>query len=116
MFSEMVIKKDASVIPKYYHKDLAVYTNGTVIDYKHFLNSHIIYYKSSIEYAVKYQEDSFIEEKDKIAARLWITITKPQEPTKEVEVILIAQYKDGKIHKVWELTYPDWRHMSHFKK
>ena len=44
MFNEMVLKKNASLIPKYYHREFILYTNNVVIDYQAFLDSHIDYY------------------------------------------------------------------------
>lgn len=45
---------------------------------------------------------------------MWITIQTPGEKPKKLEVILIAEFKDGKIHRLWELTYPDWSKLSEF--
>ena len=47
MFSEMVIKKDASLIPIYYHENFLLYTNGEVTDYQAFLTSHQEYYSTA---------------------------------------------------------------------
>jgi hypothetical protein len=30
-------------------------------------------------------------------------------------VILIVQFKEGKIFRLWELTYPDWSKMAAFE-
>ena len=54
MFEKMVIKKDASLIPFYYHQDFLLYTNEQVTDYNAFLKSHQEYYKTSIQYEVEY--------------------------------------------------------------
>jgi len=116
MFSEMVLKKDASVIPKYYHKDFLLYTNEVTMGYDNFLESHVKYYATPIKYEIQYDEETFLEQGDKIAGRVWITTSRPGEPSKKIEVILIAQYKDGKIYRVWELTYPDWSKLPAFKE
>jgi hypothetical protein len=42
-------------------------------------------------------------------------LQRPSEPAKKIEVILIAEYKDGKIYRLWELTYPDWSQLPAFK-
>jgi len=31
------------------------------------------------------------------------------------EVMLIAQYKDNKIFRIWEVTSPDWTQMKEFQ-
>lgn len=114
MFSEMVIKKDASLIPKYYHKNFFLYTNGQEINYKSFLESHQSYYQTAIQYEVEYDEKTLVEQDDKIACRVWITTSRPGEPLKKIEVMLIAQYNDGKIYRLWELTHPDWSKLPAF--
>lgn len=115
MFSEMVLKKDVSVIPKYYHKDFLLYTNEETMRYDTFLESHKKYYATPIKYDIQYDEETLLEQGDKIAGRVWITTTRPDEPARKIEVILIAQYKDGKIYRLWELTYPDWSKLPAFK-
>ena len=49
MFSEMVLQKEASLIPKYYHKGFLLYTNGQEMNYESFLESHKTYYQTCPE-------------------------------------------------------------------
>jgi hypothetical protein len=114
MFLEMVIKKDASLIPVYYHPDLKLHTNGDIHDYQRFLSDHLHYYATPISYQVRYDEDTWVEQGERVAVRMWITVAKPNEASKEMELLLIAQYKDDKIIRVWELTYPDWSKLPEF--
>ncbi len=116
MFERMVILKDASLIPKYYHEDFVLYTNGQEMDYQTYLAFHEEYYQTAIEYQVAYDEQAFVEQGDRLAARVWITVTKPNEPTREIEVILIATYVEEKLHRLWELTYPDWSTLPQFEE
>lgn len=116
MFSEMVLKKDAFVIPDYYHKDFLLYTNDETMGYDAFLESHVKYYATPIKYEIQYDEETFLEQGEKIAGRVWITTSRPNEPAKKIEVILITQYKDDKIYRLWELTYPDWSKLPAFKE
>jgi hypothetical protein len=48
-----------------------------------------------------------LQQGEKLAGRVWITISVPGTSHKRIEVILIAHYKDDKIYRLWELTYPD---------
>ncbi|HFD2237837.1 TPA: nuclear transport factor 2 family protein, partial [Legionella pneumophila] len=91
-----------------------LYTNDIVTDYDEFLSSHQQYYATEIQYQVEYDEETFLEQGEKIAGRVFITTTRPNEPAKRIEVILIAQYKDEKIYRLWELTYPDWSKLPAF--
>ena len=115
MFSEMVLKKQASRIPHYYHSEFLLYTNGTTMNYVEFLQSHQEYYASPIQYQIEYDEETFLENKDKLAGRMWITVKKPNQSPRKIEIVLIAQYKEGKLHRLWELTYPDWSQLPAFK-
>ena len=114
MFSEMVVKKDALLIPMCYHPDFLLYTNNETINYDSFLDSHKKYYATSIQYEIQYDDEAFLEQGDKVAGRVWITTSRPNESAKRIEVILIVQYKDGKIYRAWELTYPDWSTLPAF--
>lgn len=116
MFSEMVIKKNAQLIPLYYHPDFLLYTNEIITNYQDFLESHQKYYATEIQYQVEYDEETLVEQGEKIAARVWITTHRPNESAKRIEVILIAQYKENKIYRLWELTFPDWSKLPAFKE
>lgn len=45
---------------------------------------------------------------DRVAGRMWITTRRPCEQPTELEVVLIATYVDGRIHRLCELTWPGW--------
>ncbi|GGI75242.1 nuclear transport factor 2 family protein [Legionella impletisoli] len=116
MFSEMVIKKNASLIPEYYHEDFLLYTNDIKTNYDEFLTSHIAYYQTPIQYSIEYDEETLLEQDEKIAGRVWITTKRPNEAATKIEVILIGHYKEGKLHRLWELTYPDWSKLPAFEE
>jgi hypothetical protein len=115
MFSEMVIKKDASLIAHYYHPEFLLETNGQKQDYETFVKGHEKIYATAVTYEIRYDPDSWVEEAAKIAVRVWIKTQRPEEDAVEFEVVLIATYLDGKIHRVWELTWPDWSQVKTFK-
>lgn len=108
MFDEMVIEKDASSIARYYHPDFVLETNGRQQGYRAFVEGHERVYATPISYAVRYDEATWVESADRVACRMWITTQRPDEPAVEIEVVLIATYVDGRIHRLWELTWPDW--------
>jgi hypothetical protein len=116
MFREMVEGKNASLIPTFYHPDFELHTNGQVWDYARFLQSHQEVYQTSIQYSVSYDEETLCESGNRLAGRVFITTSRPDEPPKEIEVVLIAQFKEGKFYRLWELTYPDWSQLEAFNK
>jgi hypothetical protein len=115
MFTEMVEQKKANLIPYYYHRDLMVYTNGKEYDYKSFLKMHQDIYETPIQYEIAYNDETFVEDGDKVAGIVYITTSRPDEEPKEIEVILIIRYKENKIYRVWELTWPDWSKLPAFE-
>jgi hypothetical protein len=115
MFNQMVLKKDASVIPLYYHPDFLLYTNEVTMDYDTYLESHLKYYATPIQYEVFYDEETLLEQGEKIAGRVWITTSMPDEAPRKIEVILIVQYREERIYRLWELTCPDWSKLPAFK-
>ncbi|MCH9613142.1 MAG: hypothetical protein S4CHLAM102_16480 [Chlamydiia bacterium] len=114
MFHEMVLKKNASLIPHYYDEDFLLYTNEQEMNYETYLKLHEELYATPIEYMVEYDEERFVEEGEKLAGRMWITVTKPDQPARRLEVILICEYKGKKLYRLHELTFPDWSQEKHF--
>jgi hypothetical protein len=39
---------------------------------------------------------------------VWITTARPAEKPTRIEVVLIVAYRNGRIHRVWETTWPSW--------
>jgi hypothetical protein len=62
-----------------------------------------------------YDEQAWVESTDKVAARVWITTTRPGEEPTPIEVVLIAAYRNGRIHRIWETTWPSWRSVAAFE-
>jgi hypothetical protein len=50
-----------------------------------------------------------------VAARVCITTSRPGEEPTRLEVVLIATYRDGRIHRLWELTWPNWSELGAFE-
>jgi hypothetical protein len=101
MFEKMVLKKDASLIPFYYHKDFVLSANDQEMDYEDYLKFHQEVYETPIQYDVAYDEETFLEQDEKIAGRVWITTRLPNDLPKKIEVIFIVQFKDNKIYRIW---------------
>jgi hypothetical protein len=114
MFALMVVNKDADLAATYYHPDFILMTNGQTQTFDEFEASHRTVYATPIQYAVTYDEDAWVETSDRVAGRVWITTTRPDEAPTTIEVILVATYLDGRIHRLWELTWPDWSRLPAF--
>ncbi|WP_072805372.1 nuclear transport factor 2 family protein [Rhodococcoides yunnanense] len=115
MFSVMVVAKNADAVPRYYHPDFELVTNGATQTYAEFDRGHRTVYATEITYDLEYDEDAWVEATDRVAGRMWITTARPNESPTRIEVLFIATFVDGLIHRLWELTWPDWSQLGAFE-
>lgn len=115
MFDLMVVRKDSSAISEFYDPDFEMTSNGITQNYAEFHASHQGVYDTAITYAVEYDEDTWVEADDRVAVRVWITTQRPDEAATRIEVMLIATFRDGRIHRLWELTWPNWADLAAFE-
>jgi hypothetical protein len=112
MFEQMVIAKDGDAIARYYRPDFVMYSDGMTQNFEEFEASHRGVYATPISYAIEYDEEAWVEAADRVAARVFITTSRPDEAPTRIEVVLIATFVDGLIHRVWETTWPSWRQVA----
>jgi len=115
MFTEMVVAKNPELVGRYYDPDFELTTNGTTQDYAEFEAGHRRVYGTDISYAVEYDEQAWVESGDGVAGRIWITTRRGDADPTRIEVVLVVRYRDGRIHRVWELTWPDWSALEAFE-
>jgi hypothetical protein len=115
MFDEMVVRKDATAIPRFYDPEFVMVSNGVVQEYEAFRASHEGVYDTDIMYAVEYDEEAWLEADDRVAARVWITTTRPYEKPTRIEVVLIATLRENRLLRLWELTWPNWSELPAFE-
>ncbi len=114
MFERMVVAKDASLVPVFYHPEFELTTNGQTQAFEEFAAGHRRVYATEITYRVEYDEQAWVEAGDRLAGRVWITTRRPGEAATRIEVVLIAAWADGTLHRLWELTWPDWSQLDAF--
>ena len=116
MFDEMVIAKDISRVEDFYHRDFWMSTNQVEQNLAEFIEDHRRYYSDpDLRYFVEFDDDSVVETPNGVSARLWITTGRSHTEMTRIEVLLIAKFVDDKIHRIWELTFPNWAHMKEFE-
>ena len=64
---------------------------------------------------MRYDDEAWVETADRVAGRLWITTARPDTRPTEMEIVLVATFVDGLIHRVWEVTWPDWSALTEFE-
>lgn len=112
MFEQMVLKKDPDLISEFYSPEFELHTNGQKQTYEEFLAGHERVYATEITYRVEYDEDSWVEQGDRVAGRLWITTSRPDQEETRIEVTLIAHFAGDRISRITETTWPDWRELK----
>jgi hypothetical protein len=115
MFEEMVVQKDPAAIERFYDPSFVMFSNGVTQNFEDFAASHRSVYATEISYSVEYDEDAWVETPDKVAARVWITTSLPNESPTRIEVVLIAAFHDGRITRIWETTWPNWNTLPAFE-
>ena len=115
MFDRMVVAKDKALVPHYYDPEFVMTSNGVTQEYDAFRVEHEKVYETEIAYAFEYDDESWVEADDRVAVRLWITTSRPNEKPTRLELVLIATYRDGRIHRLWELTWPNWAELPAFE-
>ena len=116
MFERTVIPKNAALFDDYYHPDFELTTNGIMQRFPEYKAAHVGVYETPIRYSIRYDEDTWVETADRVAVRMWITTERPGESPTELELVLIATLLDGKLHRLWELTWPDWSRLDAFEQ
>jgi hypothetical protein len=114
MFSQMVEAKDISQAGKYYDPGFLLHTNGQVQDYAAFCAGHARVYPTEISYVAEYDDEAWVEAGDRLGGRMWITTKRPGQDATRIEVIFLATYRQDRIHRLWELTWPDWSQLEAF--
>jgi hypothetical protein len=112
MFDQMVIAKNAELVERYYHPDFVMHSDGLTQDFTEFHESHRQIYSTPISYEIEYDEQAWVEAEARVAGRVWITTSRPDEEPTRIEVALIAAFRDGRIHRIWETTWPSWRNVA----
>jgi hypothetical protein len=112
MFEEMVLAKDAEACARFYDPDFVLETNGQSQDYRSFLESHRRVYATDIRYAVRYDEASWVEQGERLAVRMWISVGRGAQAPRELQVMLVATFRAGLIARLVELTWPDWSQLE----
>lgn len=114
MFDQMVVRKDATVIERFYDPSFEMHSNGIV---------RITRPSPRVTAACTPPTSPTpwsttktpAETADKVAGRVWITTSRPDEEPTRIEVVLIAVFTHGRIGRLWETTWPSWNALPAFE-
>ncbi len=114
MFQAMVVGKNADLVDRYYSEDFRLHSNGVTQGFQAFADEHRKVYGTAIEYSLEYDDDAWVDAGDRVAGRVWITTSRPDEEPTRIEVIFIAVFRDARIQQLWETTWPNWAELGAF--
>ena len=106
MFSEFAESMDPSKCAKFHTPDFMMVSNDVTWDYEQYEKAHQEMYPKRKSLKITY-EDIFAKE-DKVTAFVRIHIEDKDGTKHAYMVILIAHIQGGKIHRLFEVTYPGW--------
>jgi len=114
MFSRMVEAKDASLVDTYYDPDFRMITNGQEQTWRSSGRATRGSIRRRSPTGWSTTTTAGVESGNRLAARVWITVQRPGERATRIEVVLVAEYRDGKLLWLKEVTWPDWSRLSAF--
>lgn len=112
MFDRMVVAKNAELIEHYYDPDFLMYSDGLSQSFAKFRDSHRKLYATAISYAVEYDEHAWVEAQTRLPGGCGSPRRDLARSRPRIEVVLIAAYRNGRIHRIWETTWPSWRNVA----
>ncbi|MET4046381.1 MULTISPECIES: nuclear transport factor 2 family protein [unclassified Rhodococcus (in: high G+C Gram-positive bacteria)] len=112
MFSVFVVSKNADAVPRSYHPEFELFTNGTTRTYAEFERGHRTVYATDNTCEIEYDEQAWVQSPTCITGRMRITTTRPEDKPTRIEVMFIPNFVDGLMHRFWELTWPNWSQLS----
>jgi hypothetical protein len=78
-------------------RDFRLSTKGQEQDPAEFRAGHDRVYPTPITDRVGYDEDGWVESGNRLAARVWITTQRLGEAATRIEVVLVVEYRDGRL-------------------
>lgn len=109
MVGNVVEKLDTSEIELYLTKDFELESNRCVMSFDRYRDHLNEAFKSLRSIQLKRPLTEVIANGDKLAVRFSMTITDKIGTSDDADIIAMLQFKDDKIHRWCELSYPDWQ-------
>ena len=115
MFDRMVVAKDAALVDTFYDPDFVLTTNGLTQDLSAFAAGHRTVYATDIRYEVEYDDDAWVESADRVAGRMWITTSRPDENPTASRSSWSPPCSTADSTDSGRLTWPDWSRLAAFE-
>jgi hypothetical protein len=107
LLDHVVTRRDASALADNLHDDFRLLCNGATYERAAFLERVAGAMLPDDGYTVDLDDEAWVEQFDRVACRVWVTLTRADADTSESEIVLIATVRDGRFHRAWVLIWPD---------
>ncbi|WP_246007758.1 nuclear transport factor 2 family protein [Gordonia oryzae] len=114
MFTRMVEAKNISMVDKYYDRDFILVANGQTQDYDAFHAGHAHVCSTPITYAGRYDDEDGSTTPITLPGVSGSRRKRPDKTAADIEVMFVATSRGRRIHRLWELTWPDRSSMKAF--
>lgn len=107
LFTEYAEKLDNSKLDNYFSKNFILVSNNEQDNYAKFKKEQTLLFNNLKSFKLLSMDD-LIAKDDKVVGRVSLKLTPKSGAPKIYYDIFIAQIKDHKIEKMWEVLYPSW--------
>jgi predicted ester cyclase len=97
---------DPHAVDHQFTDDFEMFSNDVHWDLQTYKQYHVESYENRKQIQVDILD--IFGQADRVAGRVSITLMDLQDNKREFQVMFIAQIKDGRVFRLWELTYPHW--------
>lgn len=108
MFRDLTEKMDIDALNNYFSKDFMLYSNQANMDYGLLKKQLQDAFRVHRSIKVKQPINDIVAKDDRVIMHFTLIATDKAGYQKEIETMAIFQIQDGKIVRLWELTYPEW--------
>jgi hypothetical protein len=113
LLDRAVADHDVTAIDEYLHPGFRLWCNGTAHDLTSFAGRVATALAGNPGYAIDFDDQSWVTEADRVAARIWVSSAPSHAEPSDTEVLLIATVQDGRFDRAWVLAWPDRPQLHH---
>jgi hypothetical protein len=107
LFTEYAEKLDSSKLDNYFSKNFILVSNNEQDNYAKFKKEQTLLF-NNLQSLKMLSIDDLIAKDNKVVGRVSLKLTPKSGEPQVYYDIFIAQIKDHKIEKMWEVLYPSW--------
>jgi hypothetical protein len=107
LLKHIVVRPQPSALQDLLDHEFLLHFNGATYDRPASLERVDNVMRADCSYTVDVDDDAWVVELDRVACRLWVTLTCADADPLESELVVIITVRDGRFHRMWVLSWPD---------